>query len=90
MSKLMLTAQVFCEAKGQFRKQLLEERAAWQEAKDQGILTGEPFKVSSDALAYLNKIEGHWEKRLRTFNDIVALLSTTTNPAALPLVFRLQ
>lgn len=86
----MLTAQVFCEAKVQFRKQLVEERAAWQEAKEISTLAEEPFKVSNDALAYLNKIEGHWEKRLRTFNDIVALLSTTTNPAALPLVFRLQ
>jgi gamma-tubulin complex component 2 len=64
MSKLMSTAQVFCEAKVHFRNQLIKEKATWQQAKDEGTLTEEPATVSEDVLNYLNKIEGSWDRRL--------------------------
>lgn len=64
MSKLMSTAQVFCEAKVHFRNQLIKEKATWQQAKEEGTLTEDTATVSEDVLTYLNKIEGSWDRRL--------------------------
>lgn len=88
MSKLMSVAVIFCENRVRFRDQLEMERASASAAR-----TSHPevhYTVSEDVLQFLARLEAHWEKRLSTFKDIVALLSTTDNPAALPLSYRLQ
>lgn len=83
----MSVAVVFCENRVRFRDQLHMEREA---AKRRRAEDSRASHVSEEVQAFLERIEGHWEKRLRTFKDIVALLSTTDNPAALPLSYRLQ
>ncbi|MCO5599830.1 hypothetical protein L7F22_053937 [Adiantum nelumboides] len=90
MSKLMSVAIIFCDNRVRFRDQLHMERANWQKDLLESPHQMEAPKMSEDVLAFLKRIEGHWEKRLSTFKDIVALLSTTDNPSALPLSYRLQ
>jgi hypothetical protein len=60
MSKLMSTAQVFCETRVHFRNQLSKETAASQDATSHNGSS----KVSEEVLAYLSKIESSWERRL--------------------------
>ncbi|PWN36395.1 uncharacterized protein FA14DRAFT_135138 [Meira miltonrushii] len=90
MSKLMSVAIIFCDNRVRFRDQLHMERANWQKDLLESPHQIEAPKMSEDVLSFLKRIEGHWEKRLSTFKDIVALLSTTDNPSALPLSYRLQ
>jgi hypothetical protein len=67
MSKLMSTAQVFCETRVHFGNQLAKEKAARQKAKEDGD-TSVP-KVSDEVMSYLNKIETSWERRLSVSLD---------------------
>lgn len=87
--KLMNTITAFTESKGRLTQQL--EAMAHDPAEAQADATS----PDNDLLA---KIEASWNKHARvrrpiltqTFRDVVNLLSTTDNPAALPLAYRLQ
>ena len=59
---------------------------AWYERGDE---TASPPALVDEG-DILTKIEASWNKHSRTFRDVVNLLSTTDNPAALPLAYRLQ
>ncbi|PKI83815.1 gamma tubulin complex Spc97/GCP2 subunit Alp4 [Malassezia vespertilionis] len=85
--KLMNTITVFTESRARFQEHLrhmTKALDAWHAAPHD---TEFPAFPAHDPLA---KIEASWNKHARTFRDVVNLLSTTENPAALPLAYRLQ
>ncbi|WFD34835.1 gamma tubulin complex Spc97/GCP2 subunit Alp4 [Malassezia cuniculi] len=60
---------------------------AWHEEPGSSAPPEELMPQESDVISI---IEARWSKHARTFRDVVNLLSTTDNPAALPLAYRLQ
>ncbi|PWN47840.1 hypothetical protein IE53DRAFT_348536 [Violaceomyces palustris] len=93
-SRLTMTITVFSENRVRFRDQLQIELGRWEEAKNVAKLEGssEPPKpaLQESTLEFIGKIESNWDKNMKGFRDVVNLLSTTDNPAALPLSYRLQ
>ena len=87
--KLMNTITAFTESRLRFAEQceaMQQAVDAWYERGDE---TASPPALVDEG-DILTKIEASWNKHSRTFRDVVNLLSTTDNPAALPLAYRLQ
>ncbi|WFD44350.1 gamma tubulin complex Spc97/GCP2 subunit Alp4 [Malassezia psittaci] len=87
----MLTDYRYLESRVRIQEQceaLQRELDEWILSKDQADAPSAPALSTHSDL--ITKIEASWTKQSRTFRDVVNLLSTTDNPAALPLAYRLQ
>ncbi|EST07453.1 Gamma-tubulin complex component protein [Kalmanozyma brasiliensis GHG001] len=83
-AKLTEVIHIFVENRTRFQDQVLLETERWRKE-------GTPVPQLQDATReHLAKFERHWEKYAKTYKDVVNLLSTTDNPAALPLAYRFQ
>ncbi|CAD6898560.1 unnamed protein product [Tilletia controversa] len=89
LRQLMRAISVFCESRREFSEQLMKERTAMRE-HEISVRAGDRLKLADGVEHYLGRIEESWEKNFKIFRDVVTLLSTTDNPAALPLSYRLQ
>lgn len=88
--KLMNTITAFTESRIRLAEQYERMQAAvdtWYEQNEAASAPPPPVLPENDVLT---KIEASWHKHARTFRDVVNFLSTTDNPAALPLAYRLQ
>ncbi|WFD00149.1 gamma tubulin complex Spc97/GCP2 subunit Alp4 [Malassezia yamatoensis] len=91
LRKLMKTITAFTESRIRLQEQceaLQQELDEWIMSRDQSDAASAPSLSTHSDL--ITKIEASWTKQSRTFRDVVNLLSTTDNPAALPLAYRLQ
>ncbi len=68
---------------------MLLETERWKQAGGKRGVAPEPG-VQETTWDFLARYERHWEKYAKTYKDVVNLLSTTDNPAALPLAYRFQ
>ncbi|KAK0527368.1 gamma tubulin complex Spc97/GCP2 subunit Alp4 [Tilletia horrida] len=89
LRQLMRAIAVFCESRREFHEQLMKERMVMREHEISDS-AGDRLKLADGVENYIRRIEESWEKNFKIFRDIVTLLSTTDNPAALPLSYRLQ
>ncbi|KAE8225942.1 hypothetical protein CF319_g1378 [Tilletia indica] len=89
LRQLMRAIAVFCESRREFQEQLMKERTAMRE-HEMSEQAGDRLKLADGVEHYIGRIEESWEKNFKVFRDVVTLLSTTDNPAALPLSYRLQ
>ncbi|SNX83429.1 related to gamma-tubulin complex component 2 [Melanopsichium pennsylvanicum] len=80
---------VFVENRTRFRDQVLLETQRWKEAGGKKGVAPQPA-LQESTNEFLNKVQRHWDKHGKTYKDVVNLLSTTDNPAALPLAYRFQ
>ncbi|KAN0061541.1 gamma tubulin complex Spc97/GCP2 subunit Alp4 [Thecaphora frezii] len=89
-SRLVNYVSVFHENRVRFRDQLQIECSRWEAEKlAKGAADAQPT-VQQATIDFLAKFENAWDRGVRTLRDVVNLLSTTDNPAALPLAYRLQ
>ncbi|KAK0543147.1 gamma tubulin complex Spc97/GCP2 subunit Alp4 [Tilletia horrida] len=89
LRQLMRAIAVFCESRREFHDQLMKERMVMRE-HEISERAGDRLKLADGVEGYIGKIEDSWERNFKVFRDVVTLLSTTDNPAALPLSYRLQ
>ncbi|GAK63302.1 spc97/Spc98 [Moesziomyces antarcticus] len=88
-SQLTTVINVFVENRTRFQDQLLLETERWKKAGGKkGVAPDPPLQESTHE--FLARVQKHWERYAKTYKDVVNLLSTTDNPAALPLAYRFQ
>ncbi len=88
-SQLTTLISVFVENRTRFQDQVLLETQRWKEAGGKKGLAPEPA-LQESTTEFLARVQKHWERYAKTYKDVVNLLSTTDNPAALPLAYRFQ
>ncbi|TKY86630.1 hypothetical protein EX895_004269 [Sporisorium graminicola] len=88
-SQLTMVITVFVENRTRFQDQVLLETERWKQAGGKKSLAPEPA-LQESTNEFLGKVQRHWEKHAKTYKDVVNLLSTTDNPAALPLAYRIH
>ncbi len=88
-SQLTTVINVFVENRTRFQDQLLLETERWKKAGGKkGVAPDPPLQESTHE--FLARVQKLWERYAKTYKDVVNLLSTTDNPAALPLAYRFQ
>lgn len=88
-SQLTTVINVFVENRTRFNDQLRLETERWKQASGRKGLAPEPA-LQDSTNEFLARVQKHWERYAKTYKDVVNLLSTTDNPAALPLAYRFQ
>lgn len=88
-SKLTEVINVFVENRTRWQDQVLLETERWKKAGGKKGLAPEPA-LQDSTNEFLARVQKHWERYAKTYKDVVNLLSTTDNPAALPLAYRFQ
>ncbi|KAJ1027604.1 hypothetical protein NDA18_003604 [Ustilago nuda] len=88
-SQLTTVINVFVENRTRFQDQVLLETERWKKAGGRKGLAPEPA-LRESTNEFLARVQKHWERYAKTYKDVVNLLSTTDNPAALPLAYRFQ
>ena len=88
-SQLTAVINVYVENRTRFQDQVLLETERWKNAGGKKGLAPEPA-LQESTNEFLDRVHGHWERKAKTYKDVVNLLSTTDNPAALPLAYRFQ
>ena len=83
-SQLTTVINVFVENRTRFQDQVLLETERWKKGvgPEEGLVEGTE--------EFLGRVQRHWDRYAKTYKDVVNLLSTTDNPAALPLAYRFQ
>ncbi|PWZ00802.1 hypothetical protein BCV70DRAFT_237131 [Testicularia cyperi] len=85
-SQLTNVVNVFVENRTRFEDQLRLETQRWKQAD--GNIPDPPLQDKTTE--FLARVQRHWDRYAKTYKDVVNLLSTTDNPAALPLAYRFQ
>ncbi|KAJ9478441.1 Spindle pole body component SPC97 [Pseudozyma hubeiensis] len=88
-SQLTTVINVFVENRVRFQDQVLLETERWRKVGGKKGLGPEPG-LQEGTVEFLARFVKHWERYAKTYKDVVNLLSTTDNPAALPLAYRFQ
>ncbi|SPO22963.1 related to gamma-tubulin complex component 2 [Ustilago trichophora] len=88
-SQLTTVINVFVENRTRFQDQVLLETERWKKAGGKKGQAPEPA-LQDSTNEFLGRVQKHWERYAKTYKDVVNLLSTTDNPAALPLAYRFQ
>ena len=88
-SQLTTVINVFVENRTRFQDQVLLETERWKQAGGKKGVAPEPA-LQESTNEFLSRVQRHWERYAKTYKDVVNLLSTTDNPAALPLAYRFQ
>lgn len=88
-SQLTNVINVFVENRTRFQDQMRLETQRWKEAGGDKRSVPEPA-LQEATVEFVAKFHKHWDKYAKTYKDVVNLLSTTDNPAALPLAYRFQ
>ncbi|CBQ71684.1 related to gamma-tubulin complex component 2 [Sporisorium reilianum SRZ2] len=88
-SQLTTVINVFVENRTRFQDQVLLETERWKQAGGRKGVAPEPA-LQESTNEFLGRVQRHWERYAKTYKDVVNLLSTTDNPAALPLAYRFQ
>ncbi|SPO24675.1 related to gamma-tubulin complex component 2 [Ustilago trichophora] len=88
-SQLTTVINVFVENRTRFQDQVLLETERWKKAGGKKGQAPEPV-LQDSTNEFLARVQKHWERYAKTYKDVVNLLSTTDNPAALPLAYRFQ
>jgi gamma-tubulin complex component 2 len=76
----------FVQNKVRFQDKVLLETERWKQASN---AVPEP-PINAPDNDFLSKAQRLWERHAKTYKDVVNLLCTTDNPAALPLAYRFQ